>query len=72
MVSHKLMGIYTGGFNTRRYIIVHGFCLFKLFPIGPKELSYLIQIKPIFWQVLHSITINWRETVLTTTITSSQ
>ncbi len=44
------MGIYMGGFNTRRYTIVHGFCLFKLFPISPKELSYLIQI---FWQVMH-------------------
>ncbi len=23
-----------GGFNTRRYTLVHGFCFFKLFPIG--------------------------------------
>ncbi len=31
MVSHKLMGVYMG-------VLIHGFCLFKLFPIGPKEL----------------------------------
>ncbi len=29
---HKLMGFYMENFNTRR--LVHGFCFFKLFPIG--------------------------------------
>ncbi len=38
MVSHKLMGIYI--FNTRRYTIVHGFCLYKLFLMGGKELKH--------------------------------
>ncbi len=28
-----------GGFNTRRYTIVHGFCFFKLFLMGCKELK---------------------------------
>ncbi len=32
----SVTGIYYGGFNTRRYTIVHGFCLF---PIGPKGLN---------------------------------
>ncbi len=31
--THKLMGLY-GGFNARRYTIVHAFCFFKLYPIG--------------------------------------
>ena len=26
-----------GGFNTRFYTLVHGFCFFKLLYIGPKE-----------------------------------
>ncbi len=30
--THKLMGFLYGGFNTRRYTLVHGFC-FKLFPV---------------------------------------
>ncbi len=29
-----------GGFNVRRYTIVHGFCFFKLFPMGCKELMH--------------------------------
>ncbi len=28
-----------GGFNTRHYTLVRGFCLFKLFPIGCMELK---------------------------------
>ncbi len=31
--THKLIIIY-GGFNTRRYTLVHGFCFLKLLPIG--------------------------------------
>ena len=31
-----------GGFNTRRYTSVHGFCFFKLLFIGPKELRLYI------------------------------
>ncbi len=34
MNTHKAYGILYGGFNTRRYTLVHGFCLFKLLPIG--------------------------------------
>ncbi len=37
MVSHTLMGIYMGVLILG-VILVHGFCLVKLFPIGPKEL----------------------------------
>ncbi len=32
--THKLMGFYMEVFNTGRYTLVHGFCFFKLFPIG--------------------------------------
>ncbi len=32
--THKLIGFYKEGFNTRRYTLVHGFCFFKLFSIG--------------------------------------
>ncbi len=32
--THKLMGFLYGGFNTRHYSLVHGFCFFKVFPIG--------------------------------------
>ncbi len=27
--THKLMGFYMEGFNTRRYTLVHGFCFFN-------------------------------------------
>ncbi len=37
MVSHKLMGV----------LILHGLCLFKLFPIGPKELEHSMQVESI-------------------------
>ncbi len=36
MVSHK--NLY-GGFNTRRYTLVHGFCFFKL--VGKKLSCFL-------------------------------
>ncbi len=39
MVSHKPIRIYMGGFSTRRYILVHGFCFFKLFLMVGKELK---------------------------------
>ncbi len=45
LVSHKLYGYLYGVFNTRRYTIVHGFCLFKLFLIGGKV--YLLQMLDI-------------------------
>ncbi len=32
--THKLMGFYMEVFNTRCYTLVHGFCSFKLVPIG--------------------------------------
>ncbi len=32
------MGTYNKVFNTRRYTLVHGFCIFMLFFMGPKEL----------------------------------
>ncbi len=32
--SPKVYGNLYGGFNTRRYTLVHGFCFFKLFSIG--------------------------------------
>ncbi len=41
------MGFYNyGGFNTRRYTLVHGFC-FKLFPIG------CIGLNPLYKFLLH-------------------
>ncbi len=48
MVSRKLMGIYMGFFNTRRYTIVHGLCLFKQFLMGGKELKHSITV----WEVV--------------------
>ncbi len=42
MVSHKLYGYLYGVFNTGRYTIVHGFCLFKLLLMGRKV--YLLQM----------------------------
>ncbi len=38
MMPYGVMTPLYGGFNTRRYTIVHGFCFFKLFPMGFKEL----------------------------------
>ncbi len=38
----KLMGFMYGGFNTRRYTLVHGLCFFKLFPIGCVGLNHLL------------------------------
>ncbi len=32
--NRKLMGIHMEVFNTRHYTLVHGFCFFKLFPVG--------------------------------------
>ncbi len=31
---------FIGGFNTRRYTLVQGFCFFKLFFVGPTELNF--------------------------------
>ncbi len=33
-ISFNYYEILYGGFNTRRYTLVYGFCFFKLFPIG--------------------------------------
>ncbi len=32
--THNLMGFYMEVLILRRYTLVHGFCCFKLFPIG--------------------------------------
>ncbi len=44
--THKLMG-----FITRRYTFVHGFCFFKLFPIGC--IGLMLFNKP------HTLTYTW-------------
>ncbi len=48
------MGIYMGGFNTRRYTLVHGFCFFKLFFMGPKEIYTCETLHELyfFWAVI--------------------
>ncbi len=40
MVSHK--NLY-GGFNTRHYTLVHGFCFLKLFLMVAKELKAVLK-----------------------------
>ncbi len=37
--------VFIWGFNTWRYTIVHGSCLFKLFLMGGKELTLLVCVK---------------------------
>ncbi len=37
--SHISLWVFIWVFNTRRYTIVHGFCLFKLLLMGGKELK---------------------------------
>ncbi len=42
-----------GLFNTRRYTLVHGFCFFRLFFSGGKELINPLNAEPNFWDTMY-------------------
>ncbi len=48
-----ILWVFIWGFYTRRYTIVQGFCLFKLFLMGRKELTietqFLLSIESVLW-----------------------
>ncbi len=51
-VPISLWDLY-GGFNTRRYTLVHGFCFSKLFPIGCIGLSHSAYCgPPVQWSLM--------------------